>query len=206
MLRAAVLTASLVLSCETSFAKDLGVRGEVFPVAEPDLFSQIQSRFNALEATGEVDRINERLRKRALASAERPPRVAGISATIQPRSYLFDPTITVQTDITTPDGQVLARAGDQFNPLDYTAMRQRLVFFDGDSAAQIEWARLEIANSDDVVQPILVGGPVLELSRDWRRQVFYDQGGKITGQFGITHVPARVTRSGDHLLVEEVLP
>lgn len=206
MLRVAALMASLVLFCETSYAKDLGVRGEVFPVAEPDLFSEIQARFNALEATGEVDRINQRLRDRALASAERPPRVAGISATLEPRSYLFDPTVTVERDITTPDGHILARAGDEFNPLDYTALRQRLVFFDGDIADQVEWARTEIANSDEVVQPILVGGPVLELSRDWRRQVFFDQGGKITGQLGITHVPARVTRSGNRLLVEEVLP
>lgn len=206
MLRAAAFAALLVLFSETSHAKDLGVRGEVFPVAEPDLFSQIQARFDQLEAAGEVDRINQRLKARAIASAERPPRVEGISKTYEPRAYYYDPTVTLLEDITTPDGQVIARAGDQFNPLDYTPMRQSLVFFDGDDAAQVEWARLELSNSEDVVQPIMIGGPVLELTRDWRRQVFFDQGGKISGQFGIAHVPARVTRDGNRLLVEEVLP
>lgn len=172
MWRETAFAALLVLSCETAHAKDLGVRGEVFPVAEPDLFSEIQARFDRLEASGEVDRINERLRERAIASAERPERVAGISRTIEPRSYLYDPTIIVQEDIRTQNGQIIARAGDEFNPLEFTPMNQRLVFFDGDDAEQIEWARSEFSGTDQVVQPILIGGPVLELTRDWRRQVF----------------------------------
>mgnify|MGYP001792038942 CR=1 FL=1 len=206
MWRGHIFSVLLVLSCETSYAKDLGIRGEVFPVAEPDLFSEIQSKFDRLEAAGEVDRLNERFRDRAIAAAERPPHVEGISNTVTPRSYLFDPTITVRDEIRTPDGTVLARAGDQFNPLDFTSMRQRLVFFDGDVPAQVEWARLEFDQSEEVVQPILIGGPVLELSRDWKRQVFFDQGGKLSSMFGIAHVPARVTREGNRLLVEEVLP
>lgn len=206
MWRGHVFAVLLVLSCEAARAEDLGMRGEVFPVIEPDLFSEIQAKFNRLEEIGEVDRINQRLRDRAIATAERPPRVEGIGRTTDPRSFHFDPTVIVQDDIVTPDGRVIAKAGDVFNPLDYTPMQQRLVFFDGDDLEQIEWARTEIAGSGAQVQPILIGGPVLELTRDWRRQVFFDQGGKITERFGITQVPARVTRDGHRLLVEEVQP
>ena len=133
MWRGPVFAALLALSCKPAVAKDLGTRGELFPIAERDLFEDIQAKFDALHAAGEVDRINQRLRDRALSGAERPPKVEGISKTATPRAFHFDPTITVQNDIKTADGRLIARAGDQLNPLHLTPMSQRLIFFDGEA-------------------------------------------------------------------------
>ena len=206
MFRASVCAALLFLSCEAALAKDLGVRGETFPVSEPDLFDQIAAKFAALQEAGEVDRINQRLRDRAIAAAERPPRVDGIIRTESPRAFHYDPTIVLKEDIATPDGTVIARAGETFNPLDYTPMQHRMIFFDGDDPEQVAWAEARLSNADVLVSPILIGGPVLDITRQWKRQVFFDQGGKLTGQFGITQVPAAIRRDGDMLLVEEVEP
>ena len=206
MWRGPVFAALLALSCKPAVAKDLGTRGELFPIAERDLFEDIQAKFDALHAAGEVDRINQRLRDRALSGAERPPKVEGISKTATPRAFHFDPTITVQNDIKTADGRLIARAGDQLNPLHLTPMSQRLIFFDGDDRGQVEWAQRQITGAKALVQPILVNGPVLDLTRDWKRQVFFDQGGTLIDRFGIRQVPAIVSRDGDQLLVEEVLP
>lgn len=207
MSRAMLCAASLALCCSyAASAEDLGLRGEIFPVTEPDLFAQIAAKFAAMEETGEVDRINQMLRDRSVARMERPPAVIGISKTVTPRAFHYDPTVTLVEDITTPDGQVIARAGEQFNPLDYTPMRQRLIFFDGDDHEQVGWARAQTEAREVEVSAILVNGPVLDLTRNWGFQVFFDQGGKLTGAFGITHVPARVSRDGDLLLVEEVTP
>ena len=206
MFRASVCAALLFLSCEAALAKDLGVRGETFPVSEPDLFDQIAAKFAALQEAGEVDRINQRLRDRAIAAAERPPRVDGIIRTESPRAFHYDPTIVLKEDIATPDGTVIARAGETFNPLDYTPMQQRMIFFDGDDPEQVAWAEARLSNADVLVSPILIGGPVLDITRQWKRQVFFDQGGKLTGQFGITQVPAAIRRDGDMLLIEEVEP
>ncbi|WP_031555817.1 type-F conjugative transfer system protein TraW [Parvularcula oceani] len=210
MYRAIACAAWLGLSSEAAAqdlgAQDLGVRGQTFPVTEPDLFEEIAAKFAAMEASGEVDAVNRRLKERALASAERPPRIASVSATTEPRAFHFDPTVTLNADITTPNGQVIGRAGQRFNPLDYTPMRQRMIFFDGDDAAQVAWAKEEMAAAETLVSPILIGGPVLDLTRQWERQVFFDQGGRLTGRFGITQIPARVSRDGDLLLIEEVRP
>lgn len=210
MSRLRMCAALLALCCShvvfLASAKDLGVRGEIFPVAEPDLFTQIAAKFAAMDEAGDVDRINQMLRERSMASMERPPAVPGISKTITSRAFHYDPTVTLVEDITTPDGQVIAQVGEQFNPLDYTPMRQRLIFFDGDDAEQVDWARSETDVRDVQVSAILVSGPVLDLTRTWGFQVFFDQGGKLTGTFGITQVPARVSRDGDLLLVEEVTP
>ena len=205
MYRAIAFAAWLVLSSEAA-AKDLGVRGAVFPVTEPDLFAEIAGKLARLEAAGEIDRINERLRQRALASAERPSPVPGLTRTETPRRFHVDPTITVLEDIVTPNGRVIARAGERFNPLDYVPMRQTLLFFDGDDDQQIAWAKERLQGGETLVSPILVDGPVLQLTRDWQRQVFFDQGGTLTTRFGITQIPARVSRDGDLLLVEEVMP
>lgn len=200
------LVAPQTAQAENARANDLGVRGEIFPVIEPDLFSQIAAKFAAMEDAGEVDRINQMLRERSVARMERPPAVPGLSRTSSPRAFHYDPTVTLIEDITTPDGQVIARAGEQFNPLDYTPMRQRIIFFDGDDAEQATWAKAQTETREVQVSAILVNGPVLDLTRNWGFQVFFDQGGKLTGTFGITQVPARVSRDGDLLLVEEVSP
>ena len=205
MYRAIAFAAWLALSSEAA-ANDLGVRGAVFPVTEPDLFAEIAGKLARLEAAGEIDRINERLRQRALASAERPSSVPGLTRTDTPRRFHVDPTITVLEDIITPDGQLIARAGERFNPLDYVPMRQTLLFFDGEDERQVAWAKDRLHDGEALFSPILVAGPVLELTRDWERQVFFDQGGTLTTRFGITQVPARVSRDGDLLLVEEVMP
>ena len=205
MYRVIVCAAWLGLFSEAA-AQDLGVRGETFPVTEPDLFEEIARKFAVMEASGEVDAVNAKLKERAIAAAERPKRVGGIKATTEPRAYHFDPTITLKEDITTLDGQLIGRAGQRFNPLDYTPMRQRMIFFDGDVEAHVVWAEAELVEGQGLVSPILIGGPVLDLTRAWERQVYFDQGGKLMGRFGITQVPARVSRDGDLLLIEEVTP
>lgn len=206
MYRAIVFAALLIPFCNAVLAEDLGVRGAVFPIAEPDLFSQIAAKFEAMEASGEVEAINRRLRERAIAAAERPKRVPDIGPTNAPRSFYYDPAVTVNGDIVTPDGDVIARAGTSFNPLDYTPMHQKLIFFNGEADKQVVWAIREMAQSDAPVTPVLVAGPVLDLTREWSRQVYFDQGGRLVSQFGIRHTPARISREGDRLLIEEVTP
>lgn len=207
MFRSALSAASLLLFCEAAIAKDLGVQGPIFEISEPDLFAQIQAKFAAMEASGEVDRINRDLQDRAVAKAERPDRVEGIIRTETPRQFHFDPTITLDRDLVTAAGIVFAEAGQTVNPLDYVPMNQRIIFFDGDDPDQVAWARSELDDDrGQAVQPVLIGGPVLELTRDWGHQVFFDQNGELIGRFGITQVPARVSRDGQLMLVEEVEP
>jgi conjugal transfer pilus assembly protein TraW len=149
--------------------------------------------------------MQKQLRERTLAKVHRPKPVEGIVRTEEPRSWRFDPSITLARDILLPDGRTLGRRGEGINPLHHTPMVQSLLFFDGDDEDQRTWAR-DLTLDDPLINPILVNGPVIDLSRDWKRQLFFDQGGMLTTRFGITQVPARVTRDGDHLLIEEVLP
>ena len=92
-------------------AKDLGVRGATWPVAEPDLLAEIEVRLLEMEGSGALARLEEEARERARRRLEEPPQVPGIAPARERRSRLFDPAITVARDIRTADGVLIAAAG-----------------------------------------------------------------------------------------------
>jgi conjugal transfer pilus assembly protein TraW len=54
------------------------------------------------------------------------------------------------------------------------------------------------------IKPILTGGSYLDLMKDWRVPVYYDQSGTLTRRFGIRQVPALVSQDGLRLRIDEL--
>ena len=189
-------------------AENLGIVGKTWPIEEPDLFLQIASKLENYRDSDRLKEINADFANRVYASVHRPHRVLGIRRTTDPRVFFHDPTITLHRDIKTSDGKILASQGEQFNPLDYTPMNQRLLFFDGNDPEQVNWAKeqLRISKYQFTVSPILIDGPVIELSNQWGQQIYFDQRGVLTRRFQIQQVPARVSRDDNLLKIEEVKP
>ena len=184
-------------------AKDYGQHGAVFPVIEEDLLSTIQSKLVAMQASGALDRANHQLAARTEARVRRPPRLAAIAAATETRRWTYDPTITVEKDLRDTAGRVVVRAGTRVNPLDTVPLRQRLVFLDGDDAAQVAWARTHTTALD--AKLILVGGSPFDLMKTEQRRFYFDQAGTLTRHFGIQAVPALVEQTGRMLRVTEFL-
>lgn len=195
------LAAVLLASSAPTLARDYGRYGEVWPVIEPDLLAQIQTRLQRLEASGETARLNQDLKRRTIAAVNRPPRVAGIAAAAADRRWTFDPTITASADIADDKGRVIVAAGTRVNPLDTVPLRAPLVFLDGDDPVQIAWATTRYAMSP--AKLILVGGAPLELMKVRQRRFYFDQGGKLVAHFAIRAVPATVEQQGRILVVSE---
>ena len=183
-----------------AFAKDLGVRGATWPVAEPDLLAQIEARLLELERAGALARLEEEARERARRSLEEPPPVPGIAPAREERSRLFDPAITVARDIHTADGTLIAAAGTGVNPLERTTLALDLLFVDGRRTAEIAWA---LAHERPAKIVLLAGRP-LELMRQHRRPFFFDQGGRLAARFGIAATPSLVAQAGTRLRITEV--
>lgn len=189
-------------------AKDLGTFGATFPVAEPDLLSVLLARLKAAEASGRIITLNRAFAARVKAKLNRPPPVAGLSETRQPRSWLFDPSIRVPQDFGDPSGQVFARAGDLINPLDrLPGFNRVLIFVDGDAPRQVAFA-LKRAKRDPKARTyiVLTAGAPLELMRRTKTELYFDQGGTLIRHFGITQTPAVVERDGRALRISEVQP
>ena len=171
ILAAAVLT--VVAAPAAVPAADLGVRGQTWPVAEPDLLEQIEGRLSEMRESGELARLEAEARARARSRLEEADPVAGIAPAREHRSRLFDPAIVVDRDIGLPDGTLIAAAGTRIDPLAGMTLARDLLFIDGRRKVEIAWA---LAHAGPAKIVLLAGRP-LDLARAEGRP-FADEPGR----------------------------
>ena len=200
---AAILTAAIltvVAAPGAVPAADLGVRGQTWPVAEPDLLVEIEARLAGMERSGELARIEAQAPARAGARLEEPDPVAGIAPARERRSRLFDPAIVVDRDIRSPDGMLIAAAGTRLDPLAGMTLARDLLFIDGRRDAEVAWA---LAHEGPAKIVLLAGRP-LDLARAEGRPVFFDQGGRLAARLGLSATPSLVEQAGSRLRITEI--
>lgn len=206
MLKHSTIAIFLALSafCAGLHAEDLGTIGPTYEIAERDLIEVIKDKFRRMEKTGELAGMQEDYKRKVIGGIERPRPVPGIRATETARTFFIDPTWTLDRNVVNEKGAVLYPAGTRVNPLDYERMSQALLFFDARDKEQVAFAKRFMAESKMRVKPILVGGEPMKLMREWKREVFYDQGGALSKRFSITQSPAVVSQEGRQLRVDEL--
>lgn len=190
--------------CFEAQAEDLGQVGRSWPIAERDLSEVIIGRLREKEASGELARLHERMRARARATV-REPRTLGLPRVKTPRSFLFDPSVTVPYDLADHSGKVFYRAGQRVNPLVHRSLTRRLVFLDGNDSAQLDWLRRELVQAG-AVKLVLTGGSPEAVGKAVQRPVWFDQDGSLVKTFGIAAVPAVVAQEDQQLRIREVRP
>ena len=194
-----LLVAALALAAPAS-AKDLGVRGATWPVAEPDLLEEIEARLVEMERSGALAWLEAEARERARGRLEEPEPVPGIAPAREERSRLFDPAIAVERDIRTPGGVLIAAAGTRVNPLERTVLSRDLLFVDGSRPAEIAWALAR----ERPAKIVLLAGRPLALMRQYRRPFFFDQGGRLAARLGLRFTPSLVAQDGTRLRITEI--
>ena len=207
MMRAAALLVAATLAALPAVgipsvvsAKDLGVRGATWAIAEPDLLEQIEARLLEMQRSGELARFEANARDRAQRALEEPPPVAGIAPATRERSRLFDPAIVVEHDIRTPDGVLIAAAGTRVNPLERIGLTRDLLFVDGRREAEVVWALAR----ERPAKIVLLAGRPLDLMRRHGRSFFFDTGGTLAARFGIAATPSLVAQEGARLRITEM--
>ena len=185
-------------------ATNLGTIGPTYPVAEKNLLEVIMARLRAKEASGELKRHEQEARDRAAYAVNNPRPVDGLRRAQAARTFYFDPTFTLQSNVVDSAGAVLFPAGTRKNPLEVVSLSKHLLFFDARDPRQVARARELIEHYQGKVKPILVGGSYLDLMKRWNKPVFYDQDGTLVRKFGIVAVPAIVSQEGQRLRIDEV--
>ena len=196
----AIICCAMMLAARPVPAKDLGVRGAVWPVAEPDLLARIEARLASLEASGELARMRRDALDRAIERIEGPGRVEGIGPARVRRTRLFDPSITVERDIRTDDGTLIAAQGALINPLEVYPLTRDLLFIDGARPTEVAWA----LGHDRPARIVLLAGRPLDLMRAHGRPFFFDQNGRLSKRFGLRATPSLVAAEGSMLRITEV--
>ena len=203
---AAVCAAGLLAGY--AWPNDLGRYGETFPIIEIDLLTLMSNKLHALQASGQIDRINRTLMTRTQEKVEHPAPVAGVSTTEKPNSFLYDPTYVVQRDIADDKGRIFAHRGDRVNALErLPGFNRTMLFIDARDPRQVRRAvDLNKKLGAEKLVVILTGGDPLELMRQTGFKVSFDQSGLLTNRLHISHVPAIVARQGNQLKIDEVMP
>jgi conjugal transfer pilus assembly protein TraW len=178
--------------------------GPTAPIIEVDLRDAIMKTLKQKEASGEIARLQKEAAERGRRSIEEPNPVEGLKRTETPRTFYLDPTFTQPTTIKDHLGRVIAAAGTIVNPLEYVTLRTRMLFFDGRDPAQVKTAFSLIENDREGLKPVLVGGKYIELMRNRKVRLYFDQGGSLVRRFGIKQVPAIVSQEGYRMRVDEI--
>ncbi|NGX47098.1 MAG: hypothetical protein K1000chlam3_00467 [Chlamydiae bacterium] len=194
-MKRALLFLSLLAGSTNILAKDFGVEGHLFPIDEKDLRQVLTEKLkqnpNALKG------INERL----ITSAKTPESVKNLAIAKSPRAFLYDPTFTVKMDIEDAKGKTLFKKGQKINPLEKVSLSSGLLFLNAEDEIQLKWAATHHPRE---YKWILIKGNPFTTEQQFRRSVYFDQGGALIKKLGIQAVPARVTQKNDRLLVEEI--
>ena len=185
-------------------AEDLGAIGQTYTIAEPHLLNYIEQTLREKEKSGELASLEEQAKRRVIESIRNPKALAGIRPTQTARTFYFDPSITVEQNITDDMGNIIVPAGTTKNPLEVVSLSKHLLFFDGSDSEQVRHARALIDHYGGNVKPILVAGSYLDLMKAWQLSVYFDQQGALTTKFGITQVPALVSQEGLRLRIDEM--
>lgn len=194
----------LSFSNSAAYAKDFGVRGPVYDIAEKNLLKLIQGRLIAVQQNGALADMQQIIQDKAKTGIQRPAPVKGIRHATENRAWTVDPTWILSQSIYDHMGQLIAKEGQKLNPLDFIPMSEILLFINADNKAEIKYTQQLLADKNNSIKIILVNGNVVDLVEHLNKPIYFDQKGLITSRFGILHTPAIVKQDGRVLSINEV--
>jgi len=153
-----------------------------------------------MQESGTLETYQKQLAEHAKKKALNPEPLHHIQHTQLPRSFYYDPTLTLSEDLIDHDGQIFGKQGDKANPLEIIPLTKELLFIDGEDELQVIWALSRTFPS----KIILVKGQPLKLEERHHHPFYFDQLGLLTGRLGIKQVPARAFQEGTRLKIEEL--
>lgn len=187
-------------------AKNLGTHGATFDIQEPDLLRVMETKLMHLKNIGMLDALQKTWQQQAQGAVERPKPVSHIRHTTKPRTFYFDPSVTIPEDFKDHQGQIFQKAGTRVNPLHTKPFTRVLLFLDGDDEAELNWALNETKKRNHKTLLILTKGAPLKRMEQTQQRFYFDQDGQLVQKLGIQQVPARVSQVGLLLKVEELRP
>jgi conjugal transfer pilus assembly protein TraW len=167
------------------------------------MLEQIKSKAKEIEKSPKWTAMLNDSAKRAEAWIRTPTPVDGLGPALRRQTYYFDPTVEATEDIRLPNGQLMVPRGTRANPLEQVPWRSTYYFFDGRDPRQVADVKRLRWSNQVLVKPILVAGSPLELQKELKTKVYFDQRGALVHQFGIQAVPATVRQEGLRLRIDE---
>lgn len=177
--------------------------GPTYEILEPSIYADFQALLEQKKASGELAKIEKEGRARAEDSMRNPSPVEGMRIARESRSWTYDPSVVATSDVRDHNGNIIVAKGTSVSPLDQMSWKP-MVFFDQRDPAQVAMAQRLLKEWGGRGKPVLVGGSWVDLTKNWKQQIYFDQQGTLVKRFGIRAVPATVVQQGRVLQVSEL--
>jgi conjugal transfer pilus assembly protein TraW len=187
--------------CSNVLAKDLGVIGPSYPIAEENIMMVLKNRLLQKEQSGELALLHNEWLNRSKNYVKRPTGIF-LPRAKQYRVFSVDPVYTLDRDLFDAKGVLLFKKGARVNPLVIQPVKGMLCFIDGDDVDQVVWLKNYCAK-EPLSRMILVKGDYLRLSQNMNKRLYFDQQGKLIARLDIQALPAVVRARNQVLYVEE---
>lgn len=174
-----------------------------YPVQEKDFIEMILDKLKGMEASGKLAELQKKYQEQVTASIVSPKPLDGFSKVTKASTRYFDPSIVLTRDIADHQGRLIAMAGTRINPLDHTALTKKIAFIDGTDQSQLAWAA-QLLSDQPTAKVILVAGSYYNLSKEFKRPIYFDQGKTISTRFGITKVPSLLQQADKRIKIDEI--
>ncbi len=195
-----LLATFLILVSQISLAKSLGTFGETFPVAEMSLLQFIEARLKKLMKSNALINLQNQWVDDVRQYANRP-NALHLRTSSRIYHFSYEPALILTKDIRDADGQLIYAKGTKVNALEKLPLyKPHWLFLDADESLQLAYAKRLITQYADL-KIILTNGEIEKTSNLLDKEIFFDQGGKLTQKLGIKEVPAFVERKTDKLFI-----
>lgn len=165
--------------------------GQTFPVVEPDVLQEIQTK------AGQKD-WRSWMKKAPMDGTAYQSEHLPVAQ--EDKSRLFDPTYAIPFDIPDGKGNIRYPKGYKVNVYDKITMPGRFIAI-GDLPAHYEWLD-KVAKPSAADKVLLAGGHVLNARKKHKRNIYVlDE--RMIERFGLEAVPAIVEQEGNMLRVTE---
>lgn len=186
---------------------DLGVRGPIAEISEPDLIELMKERFARIDW--------EDQKRRAADNFWHKQAFRILPEAHEDRTRELDPTIYITEDIVGANSEVIAQKGSVINPLDLSPFTQALVIFDpldADQMERIQRALPEIMKTPGVHQVTYI---VTQLDRESGWESYKEVTDALDApvflltpdvqqRFELEYVPSIVTAKQGRFVIQEL--
>lgn len=187
---------------------ELGQRGEVHEIAERDLIEEMQDRVLAIDWDAK--------RKAAIAGFwDHQPRFVALPVAEETRTWEWQSTFVVPTDIVDHEGRVLVPAGHTYSPFDQVPLPKTIIIFDAQDEEQVALVRGIVEGLREKTKPFVLITTRVDRSDGWQFMSDLEQGflspvyvlyEDLAKALGLKAIPSVVRGEGSRVFITEIPP
>jgi type-F conjugative transfer system pilin assembly protein TrbC len=186
--------------------ENLGHRAETYDIAEPDFVLEMQARLASIDWKPRRDAAVAKFWSKHHDFVQLPDARTR-------REFLVDPSVQATQDLVGADGDVLVRAGERWNPLDWMVLSKTIIVFRGTDPRHVAQAKEAARGAQTNGRGVILLTTAVDTERGWQHLneledtlsgTVYVLPSSLVDRLHLEAIPATIVSHGKQLLVTEL--